>query len=180
MGGRVKAGDRTACTTIYRRENTTMSQSAIQMMDEFQHIREALEEHLSSINENTTEIQALFDYLQEMEIRVEKMCQRLDNLQLCFGQPLQKPTVEPLDQLEKKVFLVMYTETMPLSYEEISANARVPSGLVPECISSLIDKGVPLLRSLVNNQLFFKLSPSFKELQAKENLVNLSLHSFLE
>ena len=150
------------------------------MVDEFQHIREALEEHLSAINDNTGEIQALFDYLQEMEIKVEKMCHRLDNLQLCQGQPLEKPSISPLNQLEKKVFLVMYTETMPLSYEEISAKARVPSTLVPECISSLIDKGVPLLRSLVNTQLFFKLSPSFKELQAKENLVNLSLHSFLE
>ena len=46
---------------------------------EFHQVKQALEEHLNSINENTTEIQALFDYLQEMEIKVEKMSQRLDN-----------------------------------------------------------------------------------------------------
>ncbi len=156
-----------------------MSESIIQIQDHFQHIREALEEHLSAINENTGEIQALFDYLQEVEMKVEKMCQRLDHLQLCLGQPMEKPAVEPLSQLEKNVFLVLYTETLPLSYEEISAKARIPASMVPECVSTLIDKGVPLLRSFVNNQLFFKLSPSFKELQAKENLVNLSLHSFI-
>ena len=40
---------------------------------EFATIRHALEEHLSSINENTSEIQSLFDYLQEMEQKVEKV-----------------------------------------------------------------------------------------------------------
>ena len=32
-------------------------------------LQQALEEHLTAINENTTEIQALFDYLHELEIK---------------------------------------------------------------------------------------------------------------
>ena len=150
------------------------------MKHDFKEVRDALEEHLTAINENTSEIQAMFDYLKEMEIKIDKLSQRLDNMQLNLGHPLEKPFVKPLDQLEKNVFLVLYTEEMPLSYEEISTKGRVALSSVPDCVSSLIDKGVPLLRSMVNGQLFFKISPSFKELQAKENLVNLSLMSFIE
>ena len=147
---------------------------------EFKEIRNVLEEHLSSINENTTEIQTLFDYLQEMEIKIDRFSQRLDNIQLSVGNPLEKPDIKPLDQEEKKVFLLFYTENMPLSYSEISLKAKIPISMVPDYISSLIEKNVPLLRSMINNQVFFKLSPSFKEIQAKENLVNLSLMSFID
>ena len=37
----------------------------------FSNIRAALEEHLSAINENSNEIQALFDYLQDMESKID-------------------------------------------------------------------------------------------------------------
>ena len=149
------------------------------MKEKFKIIRNALEEHLSAINENTSEIQALFDYLQEMEIKVDKISQRIDNLQLDMGQEVDKPHIEPLNHLEKKVFLIFYTEDCSLSYREIAMKARIPLSSVEGSVSTLIDKGIPLLRTLVNNQLFFKLSPSFKEMQAKENLVNLSLESFM-
>jgi hypothetical protein len=149
-------------------------------MKNFHMVRTALEEHLSAINENTTEIQALFDYLQEMEMKMEKLSHRLDTVQLKSGEELDKPKVEPLDQLEKKVFLVLYTEQIPLCYEEICAKAAVPLGLIQDCISTLISKGIPLLRSRIQEKLYLKLSPSFKDLQAKENIINLSLQSFIE
>ncbi len=143
-------------------------------------IKKILEDHLCSINENTTEIQALFDYLQELEIKWDKISQRLDNLQLNQGQLIPKPIISPLNQMERKVFLTLYTEEIPLSYKEIALKADLSLALIPECISALISKGIPFHRSLFNNQLFLKLEPAFKELQAKENLVNLSLQSFIE
>ena len=68
-------------------------------------IKKILEDHLCSINENTTEIQALFDYLQELEIKWDKISQRLDNLQLNQGQAIPKPIISPLNQMERKVFV---------------------------------------------------------------------------
>ena len=146
------------------------------MSKKFDEVRNALEEHLSAINENTSEIQALFDYLHEMDVKIEKISQRLDLLQL----DTKKIQVAPLNQLEKKVFLALYTEETPLSYKEISVKAGIPLSLVPECISSLVAKGIPFQRSLVNSQLFLSIDPKFKDTQAKENLVNLSLDSFIE
>src|SRR3989338_3593784 len=133
-------------------------------MDEFVKIRQALEEHLSAINENTTEIQALFDYIQEMEVKMEKLSQRLDALQLTQNPIVSKPFISPLNQAERKVFLVLYTEEHALTYEEVAVKSGTHVAVVPETISTLGTKGVPLIRSFYNDQLFFKLDPQFKEL----------------
>ena len=150
------------------------------MKKEFTAIRKMLEEHLASINDNTTEVQALFDYLQELEIKFEKVSQRLDHVQLSLGMPKPKLSIAPLNQMERKVFLVLYTGESLLTYQEIAVKAEVSVSVVPECISSLIQKGVPFRRSFFENQLFVGLEPGFKELQAKENIINLSLQSFME
>ncbi|MBS3127365.1 hypothetical protein J4228_04335 [Candidatus Woesearchaeota archaeon] len=141
-------------------------------------VRQALEEHLAAINENTTEIQALFDYLHDLDVKFDKISQRLDHFEL--QQEPAKPSVAPLERLEKKVFLVLYTEESPLSFQEIAGKAQLPVALISESISSLTSKGVPLVRSFFNDQQFVKLDPQFKEIQAKENVVNLSLQSFME
>ncbi|MBI2668282.1 hypothetical protein HYX14_00400 [Candidatus Woesearchaeota archaeon] len=146
---------------------------------EFHDVQNVLDEHLSAINENTIEIQSLFDYLQEIEAKLEKMSSRLDQLQLTQGMPLQKPAIAPLNQAEKNLFLTLYTEDQPLSYKELSDKSQLPFSIIPECIAALISKGVPLQRLFVENQLFIKMNTEFKELQAKENIVNLSLQSFM-
>ncbi|PIZ50987.1 hypothetical protein COY27_05010 [Candidatus Woesearchaeota archaeon CG_4_10_14_0_2_um_filter_33_13] len=146
---------------------------------EFHNIRQALDEHLSAINGNTTEIQSLFDYLQELDVKIEKLSQRLDGLQLSQGLPLPKLTIQPLNQTERKLFLVLYTEEAPLSFREIAERANVPNSIIPDCISALAQKGIPLSRTFCNEQLFIKMDPVFKEIQAKENIVNLSLESFM-
>jgi predicted nuclease with TOPRIM domain len=150
------------------------------MKNEFLKIRSALEEHLAAINENTAEVQALFDYIHEIEVKVEKISSRLDQMQLSQEKIPEKMTVSSLTQMEKKVFLVLYTEEESLTYEEIAQKSSLPSSLVPECVSALVNKGIPLGRSMFKNQLMFKMSPIFKEMQAKENIVNLSLQSFME
>ncbi|MEW5897096.1 MAG: hypothetical protein AB1668_05360 [Nanoarchaeota archaeon] len=149
-------------------------------MEEISNLKKLLQEHFNSINDNTAEIQSLFDYIQELEIKIDKLAQRLDKVQLTQGSPITRPSVFSLSQTEKKIFLVLYTEEIPLSCQEIAIKASLPLTIIPECISSLIGKGIPFQRSFFNNQLFFRLDPQFKEKQAKENIVNLSLQSFIE
>ena len=147
---------------------------------ELEKVRQALEEHLSSINENTSEIQGVFDYLNGIEVKMDKLSQRLDQLQLNSSEcEEQKLNITPLNQIERKIFLTLYTEEIPMSYREICLRSGLPLSVITECVSSLSSKGIPILRSFCNNQLFVKISPSFKDRQAKENLVNLSLQSFM-
>ena len=105
---------------------------------------------------------------------------RLSIGQLSLGIPKPKMSIAPLNQVERKLFLILYTGESLMTYQEISEKAELSVSVIPECISSLIKKGVPLQRSFFNEQIFLRLEPQFKELQAKENLINLSLQSFLE
>jgi hypothetical protein len=154
-----------------------MSKNVVVTMKEFTKMRAALEEHLDAINENSSEIQAVLDYVQEVDLKIDKLAQRLEQMQLA---PVDERFIQPLTQTERNLFLVLYTEEVPLSFTELAEKAELSGLLVPECISTLVHKGVPLIRSYARNQIFFRLDPRFKELQAKENVVNLSLQSFME
>lgn len=157
--------------------------SGKKVKEDLDKIEKEMEEHLSVINDNTSEIQSLFDYLHQIEVKLDKLSQRLDQTQLNQGNNPQiinqKPAVIPLNQNEKKVFLVLYTEEMALSYPEIANKSQISISVIPECVSCLSNKGIPLVRTFCNDQVFVKIEPHFKELQAKENLINLSLQSFM-
>lgn len=151
------------------------------LINNFKSIRSNLEEHLNAINENSSEIQSLFDYLQDLEIKIEKVSSRIDHIQLenshsCSANNFNR--IRPLNNIEKKIFLTLYTEELPLNFQQISNNSKVSPIIVQEAISSLIHKGIPIVRSFFNKQMFLQLDSKFKERQAKENLVNLSLTSF--
>jgi len=151
------------------------------MRKEIEKIKQALDEQVAAINDNSSEIQALFDYLREIEVKLDKAVQRLDTMQLTHDEKMgEKRLITPLNKMEMKLFLVLYTEEMPMTFIEIAKKAELAFALVPEYISSLVSKGIPLHRTFVNNQLFLKLDPAFKEVQAKENVVNLALTSFWE
>ena len=147
------------------------------MKKSLEQIRHVLEEHLSAINDNTTEIQVLFDYLQEVETKVDSLSQRLDKLQL--DQPAEKVGIIPLSKVETDIFLILYTEESALSAEEISVKTKLPLAAIMESISFLIKKNIPVHRSFFNQQFFFALDAQFKEIQAKENVINLSLQNFM-
>ncbi len=149
------------------------------MKETFETIKQDLEEHLSSINENTSEIQALFDYIGQVEKKIDAIAQRLDGLQL-GSTGNERKAILPFDHEERQIFLVLYTQESAMTFDEIAQKSGVARAIVPERISSLVHKGVPLHRSYFNDQLFLQLDSAFKELQAKENIINLSLHSFID
>lgn len=159
-----------------------MKKSLLEIEEKFRKnlasIRQELSEHLSAINENTGELQSFFDYLQEIEQKLDKLSQRLDQLQLQSNFPKEKPYIAPLNTTEKKLFLTFYTEGNPLSCLELSQKSGVPLSIIREFLTSLSQKGIPLTRAFLNNQTCYQIDPQFKEWQAKENIINLSLDSF--
>ena len=139
-------------------------------------IRAALEEHLSAINENSNEIQALFDYLQDMDAKIDGLNSRLDSMQMDSLD--QSIDVQPLNDAERQVFVVLYTAEGFLGYSEISARCGLPASCVQEHLRALTLKGIPLTRTLSDKQILVQIDVKFKERQAKENVVNLSLDTF--
>ena len=145
-----------------------------------QQIREEIDGHLDAINENTAEIQANYSYVQKLDTRLEQVMARLDKIEAMLQEQPERNTVKPLSYPEKQVFLVLYTEEKPLSYGEIAHRTGYSEALVMHHIAELIEKGVPIIKSYFNTKPLIKIHRDFKELQAKENVINLSLKSFVE
>ena len=144
-------------------------------------INHEFEEHLDSINENTNEIQANYEYLCEIDNKINKLNEKIEEIQLILskltGKKLElQPNhtqIEPLTKSEQKIFLVIYTEERPISYMEISKRMNTPLTLVREYVTNLIEKGVPVQKTYVKGRPYVLLEKSFKDLQAKQNVVQI-------
>ena len=159
------------------------------LRQEFTKIKQEFEEHLQSINENTNEIAANYEYTCEIESKLDKLSERVDQIQMYlesasgnFVSRSKNFDVKRLDRREQEVFLVIYTleeEKGSLTYGDIAKKLSMSEQLASNYVTSLIEKGVPIIKRYLNSKPYLKLDPEFKTLQAKENILQLSLQEFI-
>lgn len=153
---------------------------------EFTKIRHEFEEHLQAINENTNEICANYEYLSELESKLDRLSERVDQIQMYLQlknavAPKRNFNVKRLDRMEQDVFLVIYTleeEKGSLTYEDIAKKLSISEHLAANYVTSIMEKGVPIIKRYLNSKPYLRLEPEFKTLQAKENILQLSLEEF--
>ena len=141
--------------------------------------REELDDHRLAINENTSEIISTNDFLSELNCKLDKLSERLDELELLVkGQKKQAEFVlRPLSGKEKEVFQALYllTESQPYaSYEQIAKRSGMTKELVIGYVVSIIQKGVPVLKKFDGSTVFMRLDPAFRQKQAQENIVGVN------
>lgn len=168
--------------------NLKLSQLKKRLKLEFTKVRHEFEEHLQAINENTNEISASYEFICRIEKKLDKLSERVDNVQMYLesnsGIPVTKNIdfdVKKLNGREQEVFLVIYTleeEKGSLTYADIANKLGISEGLAGSYVTSIIEKGVPIIKRYVNSKPYIKLDPEFKTLQAKENILQLSLQEF--
>jgi hypothetical protein len=149
----------------------------------FEQVREQFDDHLEAINENTNEIHSNFEYLCEMDRKIEKLAEKVDELNHLIreqrGEKVEERKFElkPLTKKEKEVFYAIYVLTEGrrfVSYKEISKRACFSEELVASYIASLIEKGIPVVKKYANRKAYVCLDPAFRELQARENIVGVN------
>src|SRR3989338_5981591 len=151
---------------------------------EFTKVRNEFEEYVQAINENTNEISANYEYIAETENKLEKLGERVDHLQMFLESNCNvsfakksKFDVKRLNRREQEVFLVIYTleeEKESITYRDIAAKLGISEHLASNYVTSLIEKGVPVMKRYVNSKPYLSLDPEFKTLQTKENILQLS------
>jgi len=156
--------------------------------DEILKVRCDLDEHLQSINESANEISANYEYTCQLERNIEKLSERLDQIQMYLemnsGMKFEQKKsfdVRKLNRKEQEVFLVIYTleeEKGALTYDDIAQKLKISSHLAGNYVTALVEKGVPIIKRYLNSKAYLKLDPEFKTLQAKENILQLSLQEF--
>lgn len=140
-------------------------------------VKEELNDHREAINQNTNEVQSVYEYLCRLDSKIDKLIERLDELSLFFNDmnaiKQKKINICELTRKEKEVFLVIYANDS-ITYKGIAKKLLLTENLVGCYITSLISKGVPLIKRYVNNEIYLYLDPEFKAMQTKENIVEIS------
>ncbi len=155
---------------------------------EFTRIRHEFEDHLQAINENTNEISSNYEYICEIGNKLEKLSERVEQMQLFLEannsyafERKNEFDVKRLNRREQDVFLVIYTleeEQGSITYSDIAQRLHISEQLAGNYVTSLIEKGVPILKRYVNSRPYLRIEPEFKTLQTKENILQLSLAEF--
>lgn len=144
-------------------------------------IKEELEDHLTAINENTNEIQSNYEYLNELDQKIDKINARLDQIQLFLQEhsnfTIEKEPIFEIQELtnkEKEVFLVLYTiddQSRGVTYTEIARKLMLSETLVGNYIMNMIGKGIPIIKTFIDGKAHLKIDPDFKRFQAKTNVL---------
>ena len=154
-----------------------------QLAQVFSEIKDKFEDHLTTINENTNEIQGNYEYLCELDAKIDKLNERMDQMQMFLQkhglEVKEKPEfkVANLTKREEEIFLVLYTldgTKDQITYQDIARRSGLTEELVMGYIDNLARKGVPVVRKHSHNRTFLKLNPYFRTLQAKENIMKLN------
>lgn len=141
-------------------------------------MREELEDHRLAINENTTELQSNYACIIEIDQKLNRVIERLEALEWVLQGKCQQKFVpiKGLVDKERMLFKVIYRlgVTQPyMSYRDISKTLKLNENVVASLVTSMIEKGVPILKRYEGNLVYLKLDNLFREEQAKKNLVVL-------
>jgi hypothetical protein len=143
-------------------------------------VKKELDGHLEALNENTSEIQASYGCMNELNDKMEKLAERVEAIEIFMQQHSNFQAeeksfeVQPLTKTEQHVFLVIYAledEKGLVSCVDIRRKTGIPMEMVNEYIAILTEKGVPLMKKFINNIAYIRLNPEFKAIQAKENIL---------
>lgn len=151
----------------------------------FNKIKEEFEEHLDSINENTNEIHSNYEYICELDSKIDKLNEKLDEVMMflhhsskkSLKSKKQKFTIRPLTRKEQEIFLALYTleqNKEEVTYTRIAKFLCITPYLTQNYITNLIEKGIPIQKRYIDNGVSLTLNPQFRELQTKKNIVKIN------
>jgi|SRR3989338_1235716 len=145
------------------------------VIDQF---REELDDYREAINENTNEIQANYELINELNKKIDRFTERLDELTLLVKGKKEgrKFNIIPLSQKEKEVFQAIYVlgEQNYVTYRQVSRRLALPEQLIASYITNILEKGIPILKKYVSGIVYLQLDHEFRQLQAKENIVGIN------
>lgn len=140
----------------------------------FKKIKEELDSYLDTINQNTNEIQSNYEFLIELDKKIENLSERVDELTMLIN---PKETMDKYDfdltMREQEVFLVLYAIQKKMSAAAIAKRLGLTIDKVNTYLYNLISKKVPILKEYHNNKIFFYLDDKFRSLQARHSIIKI-------
>jgi transcription initiation factor TFIIIB Brf1 subunit/transcription initiation factor TFIIB len=139
----------------------------------FNKVKDELTEHLDAINQNTNELSTMQQYIAELELKIEKLSERVDELVASKQSAISYDINSSLTLREQEVFLALYTADSKKTATEIAQYLGLTDVLIHNYIYKLISKGIPIEKeySSKGNMTLYVLNSHFKDVQARKNIV---------
>ena len=139
----------------------------------FREVRSEMDDHIDDINQNTTDIQAVYGILESLDAKIDKVSDRVDEL----VQTLQPDKTDfsqiHLTRQEQEVFLILLSVEVPLTPEQVGRKLGLSHQLAAQYLYNLQLKGVPMLARNWKGELFYSLDLKFKDLQTRKNVLSV-------
>lgn len=137
-------------------------------------MREEIDEHLQAINENTNELEIQNSFICEIDNRLTKLEEKMDELHFLLKQLVTRTNLSvELSKDEQRVFLIIYTHSKFMTSTEIGSRALLDKELTDESITAMMDKGIPIDREIFDGNVYFRMNKEFKLRQAKEHIIKI-------
>lgn len=141
-----------------------------------------MNDHLEAINENTNEINSTSAYTHQIENMIGKLSERLDDMELKIAKLSNEKIISSenfrdinLTSKEKEIFLMLYEIKGDLiDYKKLARSLGLTEESVRKYVSSLINKGIPIIKKYFDSKVYLILDSDFRNLQAKENLIKIN------
>ncbi|MDO8661445.1 MAG: hypothetical protein Q7K43_06145, partial [Candidatus Woesearchaeota archaeon] len=125
-------------------------------------MRDELDDHRQTINENTTEIETVFEFLNALEAKLDNVQQLVEKLALSLQEPQQQIGV--LNRREKTVCQALFLlgKTKPwVSCEDIAKHCQISREVLAATLAGLVTKHVPVIKKYDSTKAYAQLTPSF-------------------
>ena len=133
-----------------------------------------MDEHFDAINGNTNELEVQNSFICEIDNRLNKMEEKMDELHFLLKQLVTRAKLSvDLSKDEQRVFLILYTHEKFMLADEVSQKSFLEAEIVGEALTSMMDKGIPVEREILDGKVYFRLNKEFKLRQAKENIIKI-------
>lgn len=141
----------------------------------FSAIKEEFDVHLDTINRNTEEIQHLAEHMAELESKIEKLNERIDEIQVVQNpQGAEESYDVDLTHREQEVFVLLYAHGDKITVEKMSKRLGFTEEMVNRYIYNLVAKGIPIMKDYEKEDLYVYLDSTFRDLQAKKNVLDIN------
>ena len=137
-------------------------------------IRDELDDHLDTINQNTEELSSAYQYIAELEGKIEKLSERLDEITYSgAAQELIGGMEIDLSLKEQEIFSCLYHYPQGLTVEQVTRLTGFTQPVINTVIDTLGEKGVPVHKHITGLGKSFQLEHKFRDLQARKQLVTV-------
>jgi len=159
---------------MVKNDNSILKEMDSQIRTSFSKVKEELDDHLQALNENTLEVQSTQEAVGELEEKMTKLQERVDDIHMMVSHLIRTERID-LDYEEQKVFLVLYAfeGKASLSLSDIANKSGLEELTVRDILYALMEKGVEIVEKDIDGRSFYKMHSEFKDLQTKEGLVEI-------